>query len=197
MGGGDGSSGSTVSDVGALVQRVQQEGVVKSNPSARTSTTTMSQMTGARFADLPIHADTKRALAEVLRYETMTIVQEQSLPVALTGVDVLAKAKTGTGKTLSFLIPAIEEALRAQGAPGKIKVLIVSPTRELASQIYEEGQMLCRFHSGLKLMCIYGKRPAAVPLLPQHSSHPLPPSPTRMPRVSMSALHTLTSARRI
>ena len=171
MGGADDISGSTVSDVGALVQ---QESVVKSNPSARTSTTTMSQMTAAQFADLPIHADTKRALAEVLRYETMTIVQEQSLPVALTGVDVLAKAKTGTGKTLSFLIPAIEQVLRAQGAPGRIKVLIVSPTRELASQIYEEGQMLCRFHSGFKLMCIYGKSPTHVTLLPHHSSHPLP-----------------------
>ena len=101
-------------------------------------------------------------------------MQEQSLPVALTGVDVLAKAKTGTGKTLSFLIPAIEQALRAHGAPGQIKVLIVSPTRELASQICEEGQMLCRFHSGFKLMCIYGKSPPRVPLLPQNASHTLP-----------------------
>ena len=93
---------------------------------------------------------------QVLGYSTMTRVQEQSLPIALTGVDVLAKAKTGTGKTLSFLIPAIEAALRPPEARGKIKILCVSPTRELASQIYEEGQMLARFHAGFKLMCIYG-----------------------------------------
>jgi ATP-dependent RNA helicase MSS116 len=111
----------------------------------------------------------------------MTVVQQQSLPVALTGVDVLAKAKTGTGKTLSFLIPAIESilkstifidffianaltfqnlyqeiALRPPAMSGKVKILIISPTRELASQIYEEGQMLCKFHVGFKLMCVFG-----------------------------------------
>jgi len=113
-------------------------------------------MTGAKFADLAIHPLTKRAIAEVLRYETMTIVQQQSLPVALSGVDVLAKAKTGTGKTLSFLIPAIEVALRGSPTPGRIKILCVSPTRELASQIYEEGQMLCKFHAGFRLMVMFG-----------------------------------------
>ena len=129
---------------------------VKANPNARTSSTTLSQMTAARFADLNINALTKKAIAEVLRYETMTLVQQQSLPVALTGADVLAKAKTGTGKTLSFLLPAVEAALRPPSGGPKIKILIVSPTRELASQIYEEGQMVCKFHSGFKLMCIYG-----------------------------------------
>ena len=130
--------------------------VVKANPSARTSSTTLSQMTAARFADLTINPLTKKAIAEVLRYETMTLVQQQSLPVALSGVDVLAKAKTGTGKTLSFLLPALEAALRPPSGGPRIKILIVSPTRELASQIYEEGQMVCKFHSGFKLMCIYG-----------------------------------------
>ena len=70
-------------------------------------------MTSAKFSDLSINPLTKRALAEVLCYGTMTVVQQQSLPVALTGVDVLAKAKTGTGKTLSFLIPAIESILKS------------------------------------------------------------------------------------
>ena len=126
------------------------------NPKARTSSTTLSQMTGSRFADLKINALTKRALAEVLCFETMTIVQEQSLPVALKGVDVLAKAKTGTGKTLSFLIPAIEAALRPPAAPGQIKILCISPTRELASQIFEEGQQLCKFHASFRLQVIFG-----------------------------------------
>ena len=139
------------------------------HPGARTSTTTLSQMTSAKFSDLPISALTKRALAEVLRYETMTVVQQQSLPVALTGADVLAKAKTGTGKTLSFLIPALESALRPPAMPGKIKILCVSPTRELASQILEEGLLLCKFHTGLKLMCVFGgtnmKKVSAAPLV--------------------------------
>jgi hypothetical protein len=76
----------------------------KANSISRTSATTLSQMTAARFDQLDMHPATKRALAEVLRYEFMTIVQQQSCPVGLTGVDILAKAKTGTGKTLSFLV---------------------------------------------------------------------------------------------
>jgi ATP-dependent RNA helicase MSS116 len=122
---------------------------------ARTSSTTLSQMTGVRFSDQPIHALTKRGISEALGYVTMTRVQEQTLPVALNGDDLLAKAKTGTGKTLSFLIPAVEAAVRAS-SPGFVQILCVSPTRELASQIYEEAALLCRFHADMRLMCIFG-----------------------------------------
>ena len=121
----------------------------------RTSATTLSQMTQGRFDQLDMHPATKRALAEILRYEFMTIVQQQSCPVGLTGVDILAKAKTGTGKTLSFLIPAVEHIVRAGNSPG-IKVLIISPTRELAMQIYEEAMLLVRFHNGVKVMVVVG-----------------------------------------
>jgi len=104
-------------------------------------------MTGARFADLTINKLTKKAIAEVLGYEYMTLVQEETLAKALTGVDMLAKAKTGTGKTLAFLIPSIEQAAEAKAAgQWSIKVLVISPTRELASQIYEEALLLCKFH---------------------------------------------------
>ena len=98
---------------GSAAQQLAKEGKGTGHASARTSTTTLSQMTSDKFSDLSINALTKRALAEVLCYGTMTVVQQQSLPVALTGVDVLAKAKTGTGKTLSFLIPAIESILKS------------------------------------------------------------------------------------
>jgi ATP-dependent RNA helicase MSS116 len=108
------------------------------------------------------------------------IFQEQTLRQALTGVDMLAKAKTGTGKTLAFLIPSIQQAAAAKEKGSKSikvkkkrkiyicmslslidfepytktktkktkkQVLCISPTRELASQIYEEALVLCRFHS--------------------------------------------------
>ena len=81
---------------------------------SRTSSTTRSQMTEARFADLNVDANTKQAVAEVMGYEHMTLVQEETIPLALTGCDMLAKAKTGTGKTIAFLIPAIEQALKAK-----------------------------------------------------------------------------------
>lgn len=138
-------------------QPPQQQQPQKANAASRTSATTMSQMTGSKFAELNIHPLTKKALAEVLKYETMTIVQQQSCPVALTGVDLLAKAKTGTGKTLSFLIPAVENVLRAPQLSRLISVLVISPTRELAQQIEEEAKMLVKCHNGaITVMCIVG-----------------------------------------
>ncbi|GAA6013530.1 hypothetical protein JCM11491_006111 [Sporobolomyces phaffii] len=73
-----------------------------------------------------------------------TEVQAQTLPVAITGVDLLAQARTGTGKTLAFLIPSIERLIRAPQQPqrGQISVLILSPTRELAIQIQDSANVL-------------------------------------------------------
>jgi ATP-dependent RNA helicase MSS116 len=84
-------------------------------------------------------------------------VQQQSIPVALQPSDILAKAKTGTGKTLAFLIPACHKALSfsAQQRRGKVSVLVVSPTRELCQQIFNECQILCS-KVDLKIQCVYG-----------------------------------------
>lgn len=74
----------------------------------------------------------------------MTTVQEATLTQALAGTDVLAQAKTGTGKTVAFLLPAIQRLLSLSPAPykGQISVLILSPTRELALQIEAEANIL-------------------------------------------------------
>ena len=64
-------------------------------------------------------------------------VQAATLPVILQGYDVLAQAKTGTGKTIAFLLPSIQRLLSAPiPPPGTTSILILSPTRELAQQIY-------------------------------------------------------------
>ena len=67
------------------------------------------------------------------------------------GGDVLAKARTGTGKTLAFLLPSIERLVvaRRENRIGKnnISVLVISPTRELANQIAREAEILSKFHS--------------------------------------------------
>jgi ATP-dependent RNA helicase MSS116 len=66
------------------------------------------------------------------------------LPDAIQGHDILAQAKTGTGKTLAFVIPAIQTLLK-QGPPsrtGQISAFILSPTRELAQQIDAEIKMI-------------------------------------------------------
>ena len=91
---------------------------VKANPLSRTSSTTRAHLTSAAFASLKLSAATQRAIHEVLGYETMTAVQEQTLPVALAGKDVIAKAKTGTGKTIGFLLPTIERLLAARAGGG-------------------------------------------------------------------------------
>ena len=93
----------------------------------------------------------------MLGYEFMTKVQSETIKVSLTGSDVLAKAKTGTGKTLAFLIPAIELAARVppQQRAGKISVLIISPTRELAQQILDEAAQLTTYMN-LKSEVIFG-----------------------------------------
>lgn len=122
---------------------------VKANPLSRTSSTTRAHLTSAAFASLKLSAATQRAIHEVLGYETMTAVQEQTLPVALAGKDVIAKAKTGTGKTIGFLLPTIERLLAARaggGARRGVLALAISPTRELASQIREEAEQLISFH---------------------------------------------------
>lgn len=119
----------------------------KANPTSRTSSTTRAHLTETTFASLPISALTKRAIAEVLCYQTLTKVQAETLPLALQGIDLIAKAKTGTGKTMGFLLPTIERVLAAthSGTRG-IHALVISPTRELASQIEEECQQLMTFH---------------------------------------------------
>ncbi|GMH60491.1 hypothetical protein TrRE_jg4123, partial [Triparma retinervis] len=91
-----------------------------------------------------------------MRYEYMTEVQAQTLPICLSGVDTLAKAKTGTGKTLAFLIPALEIISQTRQAPrGSILTLILSPTRELASQIETEAKKLTKYEA-INTVCVIG-----------------------------------------
>ena len=112
------------------------------------SSSTAAHLTSTRFEQLPISPLTKRALHEVLGYETCTEVQAAAVPPALQGKDLVCKAKTGTGKTLGFLIPAFEALLARPVARGsKIGILVVSPTRELATQIAVEAEALSKFHS--------------------------------------------------
>ena len=86
----------------------------------------------------------------------MTPVQAESLPAALGGKDLCAQAQTGTGKTATFLISMFTHLL-GQDLKGKKKpsALVLAPTRELAVQIYKEGQVLGK-HTGLRLVAVYG-----------------------------------------
>lgn len=89
-----------------------------------------------KFSELNLSEKTMKAIEE-MKFETMTEIQQRGIPPLLAGRDVLGAAKTGSGKTLAFLIPAIEmlNALRFKPRNGT-GVVIVSPTRELALQIF-------------------------------------------------------------
>ncbi|WP_411346873.1 DEAD/DEAH box helicase [Paenibacillus sp. WLX1005] len=83
-----------------------------------------------------------------------TEVQQASIPLLLQGEDAIVQAKTGTGKTLAFLLPIFEKLnLNVTGAP---QALIVAPTRELALQIATEARKLADAYEGVRILAAYG-----------------------------------------
>lgn len=91
-----------------------------------------------------------------LGYKKPTRIQQATIPQALDGLDVLASAPTGTGKTAAFLIPAIQHLLDfPRTAPGFARVLVLAPTRELAYQTYDFATQLAT-NTDLKVGVITG-----------------------------------------
>jgi len=88
--------------------------------------------TDSSFGDLQLEDDLVRAV-EKIGYKHPSLVQEQSIPIALQGKDLIATAQTGSGKTAAFSLPMIQR-IRAKPR-GKIRGLVLAPTRELAIQI--------------------------------------------------------------
>uniref|UniRef100_M4C0I4 ATP-dependent RNA helicase n=1 Tax=Hyaloperonospora arabidopsidis (strain Emoy2) TaxID=559515 RepID=M4C0I4_HYAAE len=89
-------------------------------------------------------------------YKFLTHVQKDTLPLALEGRDVLAKGKTGNGKTIAFLLPTLERMIKnPRPKRGQISALVISPTRELAQQIAVEAVKLTSAHS-LRTACFVG-----------------------------------------
>src|SRR6267378_3253406 len=99
----------------------------------------LAECASARFSEMLISPYVKERLAAA-RFTAPTPVQAAAIPQALEGKDVLATAQTGTGKTLAFLIPVIEQLLKEK-TPG-IAALVLVPTRELAMQVVEQYNAL-------------------------------------------------------
>ncbi|KAF2674513.1 DEAD-domain-containing protein [Microthyrium microscopicum] len=122
-----------------------------------------------RFQDLLdrklVHSNIMKTIMGEMRLETMTPVQQQTLNAALSGRDIIAQAKTGTGKTLAFLIPIMQHIIhqdpslavpyRRRVYPDDIRGIIISPTRELAEQIAAEAMSVAK-HTGLKIQLAVG-----------------------------------------
>jgi len=109
------------------------------------------------FSDLPISKETLEALKED-NFTTPTEIQKESIGLALQGHDILGAAKTGSGKTLAFLIPILEKlySLRWTRTDGA-GALIITPTRELAYQIFETLRGVGKFHDFSAGLVIGGK----------------------------------------
>lgn len=103
------------------------------------------------FSDFEISPQLKENIIS-RGYKTLTPIQDQAIPLLLSGKDVVGIANTGTGKTAAFLIPLINKVLKDRGQ----KVLIVTPTRELATQIEEELRQFARGMNIYSTLCIGG-----------------------------------------
>ncbi|KAL5497874.1 DBP4 [Sanghuangporus vaninii] len=109
------------------------------------------------FADLPISANTKKGLKKAY-FVKMTDIQAKSIPLSLKGKDALGAARTGSGKTLAFLVPVLEMLYRKKWGPQDgLGALIISPTRELAAQIFDVLRSIGGYHSFSAGLVIGGK----------------------------------------
>ena len=91
---------------------------------------------------------------QAMGYTEMTEIQQKAIPLMLAGHDIIAKAPTGTGKTVAFGIPILQ---KAAGFPaGAPKAVVLSPTRELAQQIAQDLTNLAQFLPEIRVVCVYG-----------------------------------------
>ncbi|KAL3454309.1 P-loop containing nucleoside triphosphate hydrolase protein [Aspergillus insuetus] len=109
------------------------------------------------FSDLPLSEPTLSGLTSS-HFKTLTDIQSRAISHALKGRDVLGAAKTGSGKTLAFLVPILENLYRKQWSEHDgLGALIISPTRELAIQIFEVLRKIGRYHAFSAGLVIGGK----------------------------------------
>ena len=130
-----------------------------------------------------------------LGYHAMTPIQAASLPVALAGHDLIAQAKTGSGKTAAFGLPLLQ---RLDARRFAVQALVVCPTRELAEQVTQEIRRLARAEDNVKVLALCGgstMRPQVASLA--HGAHVVVGTPGRLvdhlsrETLSLDALETL------
>lgn len=107
------------------------------------------------FAELELDPNLLLAIEE-MGYDRPTQIQAEAIPQALDGRDVLASAPTGTGKTAAFALPALQFLQDfPRRKPGPARILILTPTRELAMQVADQARALAK-HTNLKIFTITG-----------------------------------------
>ncbi len=108
-----------------------------------------------KFSDLALDPRVLQAVSEA-GYETPTPIQEQAIPPALAGRDVLGIAQTGTGKTASFVLPMITLLGQGRARARMPRSLVLAPTRELAAQVAENFETYAKYTKLTKALLIGG-----------------------------------------
>lgn len=108
------------------------------------------------FSDFGLADTLNRALTDA-GYETPTPIQTQAIPDLLKGRDLLGIAQTGTGKTAAFALPILQRLAPGKpAAPRRVRALILSPTRELATQIAESFKLYARYMNHMSVAVVFG-----------------------------------------
>src|SRR5487761_2248508 len=118
-----------------------------SPPSSPTAHTT-----GRPCKELPL-SPAMLATLEQLEYRTMTPIQAASLPITLAGHDLIAQAKTGSGKTAAFALPLL---IKLNPRHFGVQAMVLCPTRELADQVTTALRRLARFVDNIKILTLCG-----------------------------------------
>jgi ATP-independent RNA helicase DbpA len=146
------------------------------------------------FDQLPL-APAVLANLRQLGYLTMTPIQAASLPIALAGHDLIAQAKTGSGKTAAFALPLLANLNARRFA---VQAMVLCPTRELADQVTQEIRRLARGEDNIKILSLVGgstMRPQMASL--EHGAHIVVGTPGRIMdhlqrgSLNLEALNTL------
>ncbi|KAG6888852.1 hypothetical protein C0995_005273 [Termitomyces sp. Mi166 len=116
------------------------------------SSTSSRHFSDRTFQSAPISKESKQAIS----YEFMSDVQAATIDLGLAGKDLLVQAKTGTGKTIAFLLPAIERLAKSGQPLHGISILVLAPTRELALQIEQEAVLLLKHHTKMTVGHVIG-----------------------------------------
>jgi ATP-dependent RNA helicase DDX10/DBP4 len=149
-----------IAELTELQQRRAQLREVLGEDSAASPTDRLRFLSSSRdFSELPLSRRTLQGL-KVSGYTKMTPIQRAAIPYALAGRDLLGAARTGSGKTLAFLVPLLER-LYLDGFQSQLDGLgavILTPTRELAYQIFAVLQNVGRFHTFSAGLLIGGSR---------------------------------------
>ena len=132
---------------------------------------------GSPFSELPLPAATLANLVQ-LGYHAMTPIQAASLPIGLAGHDLIAQAKTGSGKTAAFALVLLANLDARKFA---VQTLVLCPTRELAEQVTQEIRRIARAEENVKVLTLCGGTPARPQLASlEHGAHVIVGTPGRV-----------------